>query len=653
VKYFRHHRVIGRVCQWVVPALVAPLLFYYSPQVKAVDAPLAGGASSPTDTARIPAVIVLDFTNLSGYNGDLVGRSAAAAVSQAMTDSDRWEVLSSTVVNTAINNLGLTPPLDLSAIRQLGREADADSIVVGQVYAVQITDNPRQARVGVRVEMRDVTSGELVNGAVETAQSGARPGYSGDPQVLVDEAIRKAAFQAVTTMNQNRLPQGTILNTQVTGTGQREVLINIGAQNGVQEGMEFIVTRNNTQVSRLRIVRVEPDQSTAIVVSGTQGAQPEDRVTAVFTLASADELRASIKGDVLPGAPKPKRKGKGLSSALGAILGAAILIFALSGSTKSGRLTGPNGGFPAAEATSLNQAAVPGDGAAVKVSWTVPNLSRPEDILEFQIYRSDIVTIPMGATQVPPVGIVPPGQNFFYDTTLPRDVTFAQVPPGSTPSTPGGTTTTTGTGTTTSGGTQVPYLTVAGVQGVTPGRSVTYRVVMVYRRVETVSGTTTTTGTTTTGTDTSTSTGTTTGTSTQRILILQTPVVTTAPVTPIEPPEAASPQGGTEVDPTNVTFDIQASQGANEYMIELSTDPTFRNPQQIKLPLQPASQTGSAISAQNVNLTRLFPNFHGTLYWHVGARNFYDQPGPDPGRFAGLPGDRRWVYSGFETITIP
>ena len=59
---------------------------------------------------------------------------------------------------------------------------------------------------------------------INAAQSGIRPGYSGDTQVLVDEALRKAAFQAVTTMSQNRLPKGTVLNTQVVGNGTREVL---------------------------------------------------------------------------------------------------------------------------------------------------------------------------------------------------------------------------------------------------------------------------------------------------------------------------------------------------------------------------------------------------------------------------------------------
>lgn len=659
MKLFRHSRVAQRVSQWLVPIMVAPLLVYYAPPTTAADAASSASPASSGDAGRIPAVVVLDFNNNSGYNGALTGRNAAAAVSQAMNDSDAWDVLSTQQVSTALTNLGLTPPLDLTAMQQLGRAVEADSVVLGQVYAVTTSENPRQAQVGLRVEMREVSSGELINGAIVTAKSGVRPGFSGDAQVLVDEAMRKAAFDAVQTMSQNKLPRGTVLNTQVTGSGAREVLLNIGAQNGVREGMEFIVNRSGTQVSRLRIVRVEADQSTASVVSGTAGAQPEDVVTAVFSLPSVDSVQPNTVTGEIP-TPKAKPKGsrkKGFTSALGAILGIGLLVALLSGGSKSGRLTGSgSGNTPAAQATSVNQDPfVSFPGSAVRVSWSVPNNVREQDIVQFTIVRSDL-------GNAMPAGIAGPGERFFIDGEYVRDLTYQTLNTG------GG-----GTGNT-GGTTGLNTVTTEDIRGLIPGRPVTYQIFMIYRR-PVANQTTTTTGDTGTGTGTGTgTTGTdTTGTA---FTYAETPIINTTAATPVPPPTLISPVAtNTEPieEPTAAEFIFQpATQGVipittgiippvenpfliNQAMIEFSLDPTFTNVKQVNLTQLGGSQGGQPITTR-IDITRLFPNVHNrTIFWHAGVRAANDQPGPYPGRFSRASGsnDRRWIYSEVESFIIP
>jgi hypothetical protein len=184
---------------------------------------------------------------------------------------------------------------------------------------------------------------------------------------------------------------------------------------------------------------------------------------------------------------------------------------------------------------------------------------------------------------------------------------------------------------------------------------VTYRVVMIYRRL-TTQNSGTSQGGSGTGTTSSTTAGTTTtgGTGTGQEAFYATPVTVTGTATPLESPLANSPQGGGTVDPADVTFDVQSVLGASQYMIELSPDASFRsNVKQIILPVQGASGRNGSVSAPNVNLNNLYPNYHGTLYWHAGARNSIDSPGPDPGRFSAGPGDRKWVYGDFESLTIP
>lgn len=639
MKPFRHSRAARWISQWLIPIMIAPLLVYYAPPTTAVE---AGPAT--TGTVTVPAVIVLDFTNTSGYSGALVGRTAAATISQAMNESDNWDVLSSQQVSTALANLGLTPPLDLTGMMQLGRAVEADAVVFGQVYAVTFSENPRQARVGLRVEMRDTASGEMINGAIVTASSGARPGFTGDSQVLVDEALRKAAFQAVLEMAQNKLPRGTVLTTQVTGSGSREVLLNVGAQNGVREGMEFIITRGGVKASRIRVTRVEPDQSAAVVVESTQGAQPEDVATAVFSLPSVENVRPTVTGEIPTPQPR-QRKKSGWGSALGAIIGIGLLVALLSGGTKSGRLTGPSGGNPAAEATSVNQdPMVSFPGTAVRVTWSVPNNVREDDVVQFTIIRSDL-----GNTR--PAGIAGPGERVFIDGEYLRTLSFQELGGGQD---------------TTGGAGGLTTRTEENIPGLVPGRPVTYQVQMIYRRrvTTTTTGTTDTGGGTTTGT-----TGTTTGGEAGGFTFAQTPVANTGRATPFPPPVLTDPLAGEPVDtPAAVTVSFNVPRqgvvgGApvenltllNQGMVEFSRDPNFNNVKQVLLPQFSGSQAGQTVLVENLDLTRLFPGHRGLLYWHAGVKSTLDTPGPYPGIYANARGsnDRRWIYSAPETITIP
>jgi hypothetical protein len=124
-------------------------------------------------------------------------------------------------------------------------------------------------------------------------------------------------------------------------------------------------------------------------------------------------------------------------------------------------------------------------------------------------------------------------------------------------------------------------------------------------------------------------------------------------VTPVDAPTANSPQAGSTVTAQNANFDVQSVTGANQYMIEFSKDPSFKSGvQQVILPIQAVSQQSGSVT-QTIDLTKLFSNYHGTLYWHAGARNSIDQPGPDPGIYSNGGGDRRWVYSGLESFNLP
>lgn len=661
MKHIRRSRVTRRVAM-VLPILlvVSQLAGFAGPAVAESSDVRAGGVQvTPAGTTeRTPAVAVLDFANLSDYGGPVVGRNAAAAVAQSMEESENWDILRSDAVARAMVEEGLVPPLDVTGMRKLGRALGADAIVTGQITAVVVTDTPKRAQVGLMIEMRDVASGELINGASEIGISGYRPGYTGDAEPLVNEAIRKAAFAGVTKMSQQTLPRGTVLNTSVTPGGTFEMLLNVGANAGVSVGQEFIVLRGGEQVGRIRAVRVESMRSTAVVVEQTKGIRPEDKVQAVFKMPPAPQITVvkTPTGEQRTVAPPPaKKKGKGIGAYGAAIAGAALLALIFKGRTKSGRV-----GTEARATSIYNDPSIGVDPTqvAVVVKWDVPNNVRYEDIIEFDIYRSD-------GTYWQPVGVADRNARSFVDTEVVRDVSIteptdysgptAQPAPGATTDTTTGGTTTGGTttgGTTTGGttGTTANQTSWTGVQGIVPGRTYRYAVRMVYYRPD-ISGQQGTTGTTTGQIGL----GGTTGTTTTGRVIKTTPLMWYGPVTALLPPNPTSPAGGNLVqDITSVTFQWDGVTGANEYIVEVADNPDFRN----SIQLGPVLKFGTAavgsqtLAAQDLTTMRR-TNAGNVFWWRVGARNRYDNPGPDPGIWGKLGGDRRWVYSAPETFTIP
>lgn len=123
----------------------------------------------------------------------------------------------------------------------------------------------------------------------------------------------------------------------------------------------------------------------------------------------------------------------------------------------------------------------------------------------------------------------------------------------------------------------------------------------------------------------------------------------TGPATPIgrlTANQLTLPVANTTQDLNKVTFQWQSLLGADTYIVEASTDPTFSNPQFISstvtfLP-RPAGQTVTLVVS--TTLFTLFKNVPNTtpIYWRVGARTAGDSPGPvpPPGR-----ANYRYIYS--------
>lgn len=265
--YYSHgslHREVSAAYLWSIVALITIQIAVFPQVTKA----------QPEGTARWA---VLDFNNTASYGGPELGRAAADALVVQLAVRHRAEVASRAEIDSGMKAQGLTFPLDTLDLLQLGASISVRAIVTGSVLAVR-HDQRGRASVDLVVRVVDIVSGEMVNGALVGASSVARPGV--DDDVLVNEALRKAAFAVVRQFDRFDLPIGTVLSNE----GTTKVLINKGSRDGYKTGLNLIVLRQGRTTGKLRIASCDHDSSVAVVTDQGIGIRPEDRTHAVFVL---------------------------------------------------------------------------------------------------------------------------------------------------------------------------------------------------------------------------------------------------------------------------------------------------------------------------------------------------------------------------------
>ena len=306
MKRFRSHPGSRWIARFLVLALMLPYTLGLGP------VPSAQAQRSQT------TVFVLDFNNAARVGGGLLGRQAAAQMSLQLAESLNWDVLSERQVVQQIRERDLRPPFDRIARKQIAEGIDAQAVVYGTVTEATVSQNPPQASVRIRVVVEDVDSGVLINGAIAEGASNPRMGFAGEVDVLLEEALAKAAFRAREQMDRFRLPEGTVLNTAVSRADEVNItaLLNIGARNGVRRGMEFIVTRvsgagqgRRDLVGRVRVMSVDADLSHSEVRENIRGVSPEDKVRAIFNFQDFGGSTVGKRAEAKPSVPAPTNAG--------------------------------------------------------------------------------------------------------------------------------------------------------------------------------------------------------------------------------------------------------------------------------------------------------------------------------------------------------
>ncbi|MDQ2731737.1 MAG: hypothetical protein M3Y56_08775, partial [Armatimonadota bacterium] len=420
-------------------------------------------------------------------NWPLIGRDAAAAVYREIqmqhaqrTTGSSWDVVPREAVVLAAQQIRLTFPVDENGVKQLGQQLaqngfPTDIVLTGDVRTVTLNREKKQASVTLAVLARETLSGGLINGAVSSAFSTVA--FGATDELLLNDALEKAAFDAVNRMGQFRLPTGIIMAVNEGGAD-----ISLGEASGARVGQEFIVTRGaegypEEYVGKLKVSDVQSDLSRTRITENVKGISAQDRVRQVFTIADV----AGGSGHGASG----RRNSVNLFSIIIALVGLGVVLYFINNGSKG---TQSAVGDITAVVTSVNGA------AAVRVMWNtnapfpissqLPGQNIVTNIQGYNIYRSQGNPGPLE-----PAGCTGPTSNAFVDTfnvAPSTNCTFSA--PGTIPA--AGTT----TGTTTVGTTTVATTTAGTTTAATTTAGTT--------TAGTTTAATTTAGTTTAGTTT-------------------------------------------------------------------------------------------------------------------------------------------------------
>lgn len=360
-------------------------------------------------------VAVLDFENVSDRADPLLGRKAADALAVAL-DPERFEVLERQKVQDTLDQLGMTLPLDKEAQMRLGRElkrggVGVHGIITGEVRMARVRPGPQgvYGEVELALLMLDTGVGEFLNGALERVRSTSKPGYTGDDENLINEALATAADKAVRSMIDRRPAEAAVMTVTAD-----TVLLGGGVRTGLYPGLKMVVVRFGEKVGIIELAKVEAQHSTARIIDNPRGIAQRDKASAMYELPK----KATAQFAAPKTAEKRVKKAKGLWGVV-----AAVALLALAGgSNKKPPTSGVAAGVVA---TSLANAANLSPGASVGmtlVTWKGPSRGS-EELLAYVIWRDGQLTWVERPTEgnffIDPINMqLAPGESADYTATV-------------------------------------------------------------------------------------------------------------------------------------------------------------------------------------------------------------------------------------------
>jgi hypothetical protein len=339
--------------------------------------------------------------------------------------------------------------------------------------------------------------------------------------------------------------------------------------------MNMVILRGREEVATIRISEIETDSATGIVERSTKGVAPGDKARAIILDPGSVELTSSGGARVRT----PRTRSTSSSSLL-----TILVVGALAATIATGSDGGGGASNVVAEPGILPDNQTPG----VRISWDLDIFNGGRGRLEWQVWRSDYNPTPIRVVNgFTTVAWDSPGA--FAD--LWRDSLGMQIQPVSCDAP------------------EAPEPIDPPAPGAIYGTSYLYSVLLVYTLFpQDLPGGG--------------------GADGEELCVFRTNLRNAeGQATPIARIQLTSPPNNSANVGELIQFSWNAVPGANQYAVELSTDPVFLNAANIAVVARVESISPGGISTEPINISGVFPAAT-RVYWRVGGRNAADRPGP-------------------------
>ncbi len=202
------------------------------------------------------SVAVVPFSDNTGRNSEFVAAKATDAVALALEDSQEYVAAPRADTQREMETLGVFKgestrvAMSEEQMVRLGERLRVEKIATGSVDELSLEKSTGRCHCVLTLRLLDVGTQEYLDGATADYITKDIPGWRGDQAEVINEALRSAAEVAVEKMQVSRRPRGNIDMVDLNG----EILINLGARDGMELGMELLVVRGVWNAAQERVV---------------------------------------------------------------------------------------------------------------------------------------------------------------------------------------------------------------------------------------------------------------------------------------------------------------------------------------------------------------------------------------------------------------
>jgi len=278
-----------------------------------------------------------------------LGAFMAVTLGHELENNKAYEVIPPARVLDAMRQLSLNVSMDGISMLRLLEALDARFALTSTIKSAQVVttrDGNQYLEIGLSVR--------LFSRAMEAAQSGAEVVGRGNPRpsgfgldVLVTAATQDTAFRARRQWEAYKQPRGAVLSSTPS-----DVVVNVGADNGVRPSQMFAVTRGPQRVGTIKAYLVRKRDTFCKILDSPGGIWVEDQARAIWEpevaqVAEVGERRAPVATSTSGGRST-------MSSTLGIVALAALVSFFGKGGAFVGPPPGQAQGFEAHAIANFN-----------------------------------------------------------------------------------------------------------------------------------------------------------------------------------------------------------------------------------------------------------------------------------------------------------